>query len=85
MLKSNPKLLYKNIDAYLEAQPAWMQEALQRLRKVIIETAPKAEEHISYNMPTFKYYGALPLKIIVVFSRVGAISWKFLKRNLKIL
>ncbi|MBK7589087.1 MAG: DUF1801 domain-containing protein [Bacteroidetes bacterium] len=59
MLKSNSKLLYKNIDAYLEAQPAWMQEALQRLRKVIIETAPKAEEHISYNMPTFKYYGAL--------------------------
>ena len=59
MQKSNTKIIYKDVDSYIESHPSAVQDALQRLRSIIKETAPKAEETISYGMPSFKYMGAL--------------------------
>jgi len=47
----------KNVDAYLKMQPEAMQPALERLRQAIKKAAPKTEEIISYQIPTYKYLG----------------------------
>jgi uncharacterized protein YdhG (YjbR/CyaY superfamily) len=46
--------MYKNIDEYIAAFPAEVQEKLQKLRKIIRQSAPEAVETMSYQMPTFK-------------------------------
>ena len=45
------------IDEYLAALPADTRAALERLRKTIRAAAPKAEECISYRLPTFRLEG----------------------------
>jgi uncharacterized protein YdhG (YjbR/CyaY superfamily) len=47
------------IDEYIAAQPAAVQEGLRELRKLIKKAAPRAEEVISYGMPSFRLNGAL--------------------------
>ena len=47
------------IDGYIASFPIEVQEKLNMIRKVIREEAPDAEEKISYQMPTFAYYGNL--------------------------
>lgn len=47
------------IDAYIEQYPQDVQQILQKIRAVIQEAAPQAEEKISYGMPGFAYHGAL--------------------------
>ena len=47
------------IDDYLATVPDDKRLALETLRQIIKEVAPKAEEAISYRMPTFKYHGNL--------------------------
>jgi uncharacterized protein YdhG (YjbR/CyaY superfamily) len=49
----------KDIDSYLATVPAKARETLQKLRKTIRATAPKATETISYRIPMFKYHGML--------------------------
>lgn len=49
----------KTIDDYLFLLPENEQVALQNLREIIKSLIPTAEEVISYQIPTFKYYGAL--------------------------
>ena len=49
----------KNIDDYMATLPEKQREVLESLRQTIKETAPKAEEVISYMMPAFKYHGVL--------------------------
>lgn len=49
----------KNIDDYLLYLPEKQRLVLEEVRQVIRETAPQAEEVISYGMPAFKYHGAL--------------------------
>lgn len=49
----------KNVDEYLLRQPVEMQQVLEKLRQAIKKAAPKAEEIISYQIPTYKYYGPL--------------------------
>ncbi len=49
----------KGVDAYLAAVPADKRAALEKLRKAIRAAAPKAEEIISYQIPTYKYHGPL--------------------------
>lgn len=51
--------LIKNIDEYLMYLPEKQRLVLEEVRQVIKETAPEAEEVISYGMPAFKYHGAL--------------------------
>lgn len=45
------------IDAYIEGFSPDVQKILQKIRKIIKQAAPGAEESISYNMPTFKLRG----------------------------
>lgn len=47
----------KNVDEYLKMQPEAMQPVLEKLRQAIKKAAPKAEEVISYQIPTYKYLG----------------------------
>lgn len=42
------------VDAYISGFSGEVKDRLQKIRKVIKETAPKAQEKISYNMPTYK-------------------------------
>jgi uncharacterized protein YdhG (YjbR/CyaY superfamily) len=49
----------KDINAYLAAVPQDVRIVLEKLRKTIKAAAPKAEETISYQIPTFKYLGPL--------------------------
>lgn len=47
------------IDAYIATFPVSTQALLQQMRNTITKAAPKAEEAISYGMPTFKLQGNL--------------------------
>lgn len=53
------KITFETIDEYISKFPPEVQEILNTLRKVIKESAPDAEEKISYQMPTFKKAAAL--------------------------
>ncbi len=50
---------YQSINDYISKFPPEIQEKLNHLRKVIKESAPGAEEKISYQMPTFALHGNL--------------------------
>ena len=50
---------FKTIDEYVAAFPNNVQDILTKLRDTISESAPKAEEAISYGVPTFKLNGNL--------------------------
>lgn len=50
---------YKNIDNYIAAQPVTIRPTLQKLRQVIRQTIPSAEEVISYQMPAFRLHGVV--------------------------
>lgn len=58
---------YKNIDDYLQQLNESDRAELQRVRKLIQQTVPEAEETISYGMPTFKYKGK-PLMHFAAFK-----------------
>jgi len=47
------------IDEYLAGQPEEIRAVLQKIRQTIHETAPDIEEVLSYQIPNFKYKGAL--------------------------
>jgi uncharacterized protein YdhG (YjbR/CyaY superfamily) len=47
----------KSVDDYIAAQPESAHAVLERVRAAIREALPKAEETISYNMPTYKLSG----------------------------
>lgn len=49
----------KNIDEYIALQPSEFRGILEEMRSIIKSAAPKAEETISYMVPTFKYKGPL--------------------------
>jgi uncharacterized protein YdhG (YjbR/CyaY superfamily) len=49
----------KNIDEYIAAFPADVQELLQTMRSTIQKAAPNATEAITYAIPTFKQNGNL--------------------------
>jgi len=50
---------YKTIDDYIAASPENTRAILGKIRKIIRENAPNAEETISYRMPSFKLNGNL--------------------------
>lgn len=50
---------FQTIDEYITEFPEDIQEILEKMRKVIHDAAPEAEEDISYGMPTFKLHGNL--------------------------
>ena len=54
-----PKKEFKTTDEYIAAFPKNVQNSLQELRHAIRESAPEAEEVISYQMTAFKLNGVL--------------------------
>jgi len=50
---------FKTVDEYFSGLPKSTRDSMQKLRDVIKQVAPKAEEAISYNMPAFKCNGML--------------------------
>lgn len=50
---------FKTIDEYISQSPKNVRDILEELRRVIRESAPQAEEAISYGIPTFKLNGNL--------------------------
>lgn len=56
MAKSKKQL--KTIDEYIAAFPKEVQEVLEKIRSAIRESAPKAEEAISYGIPAFRLNGS---------------------------
>ena len=54
-----PKEAFKTIDEYVASFPRNIQNILEELRQVIRDSAPNAEEAISFQMPTFKLNGNL--------------------------
>jgi len=53
------KIQARNIDEYISAFPTEVQELLHQVRDAVRKAAPKAQETISYFMPTFKFNGTL--------------------------
>ncbi len=51
--------VFKTIDEYIAMFPKNIQNILEELRQTIRDSAPKAEEAISYQIPTFKLNGNL--------------------------
>jgi uncharacterized protein YdhG (YjbR/CyaY superfamily) len=49
----------KNVDTYLKKLPADVKSMLGKVRRENKAAAPKAEEVISYGIPTYKYKGPL--------------------------
>jgi uncharacterized protein YdhG (YjbR/CyaY superfamily) len=49
----------REVDAYITAAPPKARPALRQLRRIILETAPKATETISYRMPYYAHHGRL--------------------------
>lgn len=47
------------VDEYMQSLPEAQRSALEVIRQTIKATAPMAEECISYQIPTYKYKGAL--------------------------
>ncbi|MFZ3058640.1 MAG: DUF1801 domain-containing protein [Candidatus Methanoperedens sp.] len=56
---ATPEKQYKTIDEYIAMFPKNIQDILEKLRQVIKESAPEAEETINYGIPTFKLKGNL--------------------------
>src|SRR3989344_7288715 len=50
---------YKDVNSYIKDQTKDVQAKLNELRKAIKSVAPKAEEKISYGMPSYHYHGRL--------------------------
>lgn len=57
----------KNTDEYIDALPKAARSTLERVRKTIKSAVPKAEEVISYQIPTYKYNG-LPFAAFAAFK-----------------
>lgn len=56
---SDNKITFDSIDAYIAQFPCDVQAILNTLRKVIKQSAPDAQEKISWQMPTFVLHGNL--------------------------
>ena len=52
-----PKISFKSVDDYIDAQPLAARSALEQVRGIIRKALPGAEEIISYNIPAYKLHG----------------------------
>lgn len=80
------RIKFKTVNEYFAAVPAAAKKNLQDLRKIIGQTAPEAEEVISYNIPAFRWKGILVWyagykKHIGLYPASSAV--KFFKNELK--
>jgi uncharacterized protein YdhG (YjbR/CyaY superfamily) len=59
MNRRSPETIPRTVDEYLVDLPADVRAMLEKVRHAIMRAAPKAEETISYRIPTYKYLGTL--------------------------
>jgi uncharacterized protein YdhG (YjbR/CyaY superfamily) len=64
----------ETIDAYIAAFPPETQEALQLVRKTVLEVAPEAGEKISYDMPTMTLNGTYLVYFAAFAKHIGLYS-----------
>ena len=73
-----PRKKFESIDDYIRDFPPDVQKILENIRATIHETAPGAQEAISYGIPTFRLHGNLVhlqhLKITSGFTRRHRVS-----------
>jgi uncharacterized protein YdhG (YjbR/CyaY superfamily) len=62
---------FDSIDKYIAAFPADVQKILEEVRAVIKAAAPKAEEKISYQIPTFTLNGGNLVHFGAFKNRIG--------------
>jgi len=62
---------FKTTDEYIAKFPKNVRAVLEELRRVIRESAPKAEETISYGIPTFDLYGRHLVHFAAYKNHVG--------------
>jgi uncharacterized protein YdhG (YjbR/CyaY superfamily) len=55
------KAEFKSVDEYIASQPEALRSILVQVRKAIRDSVPRAEEVISYKMPTYKLHGDVVL------------------------
>ncbi len=48
---------FTNVDEYIKLFPDNVQDILKEIREIITLAAPEAEEKISYQMPSYYFYG----------------------------
>lgn len=48
-----------NVSEYIKGEPKRSKLLLKELRKIVLKTAPHANEVLSYGMPAYKYHGML--------------------------
>lgn len=49
------------VEEYIASQPEDVQPVLEQLRRIVRKAVPRAEEVISYNIPTYKLHGTAVL------------------------
>lgn len=59
------------VSEYMRALPPAARAALEELRRVVRETAPDADEGISYEIPTYKLHGRMLLSIAAWKTHLG--------------
>jgi uncharacterized protein YdhG (YjbR/CyaY superfamily) len=52
-----PKIAFSSVDDYIASQPEVVRALLGPVRSAIRKAVPRAEESISYNIPTYKLDG----------------------------
>ena len=62
------KTSFTSVDEYIQTFPQEVQSMLNKVRAIIIETAPEATESIAYQMPAYKLYGK-PLVYFAAFKK----------------
>ena len=65
------KSQFKTMDEYIARFPKDVRDVLEKLRRVIRESAPKAEETISYGIPTFDLNGRHLVHFAAYKNHVG--------------
>lgn len=56
MESTNPKLIVKTVDEYIQSQPEVYRKSLTSLRELIQTLAPEAKESISYGIACYSYH-----------------------------
>jgi hypothetical protein len=51
---------FRSVDEYIASQPEAVQGILERVRRIIRNAVPSAEEVISYKIPAYKLLGGPP-------------------------
>ncbi len=65
---NSSNLTFKNVDAYIKAQPKDIAPRLTAMYEIMKKYAPEAVESILYGMPAFKTFGK-PLVYFAAFPK----------------